>query len=76
MNAKKKIDTSFVNTSVEDLQSGLWADNDLNVLRAGLRVVERRGEKTKAAIIKRKIAKLVKDAEKERKLRLMQQAYD
>ncbi len=58
--AKKKIDTSFVNTSVEDLQSGLWAYNDLNVLRAGLRVVERRGEKTKAAIIKRKIAKLEK----------------
>lgn len=76
MSAKKKINTSFVNTSVEDLQSGLWAYNDLSVLRAGLRVVERRGEKTKAGIIKRKIAKLVKDAEKERKLRLIQQAYE
>lgn len=73
---EERIDTSFVNTSVEDLQSGMYSYNDLNVLRAALRVVTKRGEKTKAAIIKRKIAKLEKDAEKERKLRLIQKAYD
>lgn len=74
--SEELIDTSFVNSSVEDLQSGLYNHDDLRVLRAALKVVTRRGEKTKAAIIKRKIAKLEKEAEKERKLRLMQQAYD
>ena len=64
MEPKKKIDTSFVNTSVEDMQSGLWSYNDLDVLRAGLKVVERRKEKTKANILRRKIAKLEKESAK------------
>lgn len=61
---EERIDTSFVNTSVEDLQSGMYAYNDLNVLRAALKVVTRRGEKTKAAIIRRKITKLEKEGAK------------
>lgn len=64
MKTKKKIDTSFVNTSVEDLQSGMWNYNDVKVLRAALKVVVRRGEKTKAAIIKRRISKLEKEGVK------------
>lgn len=64
MGAKKKIDTSFVNTSVDDLQSGMHGYNDMNVLRAALKIVVRRGEKTKATIIRRKIAKLEKEGAK------------
>lgn len=73
---KRKFNISWVNTSVEDMVSSLWNHNDLGELRAALRVVASRGERTKAIILKRKIAKLEKDAEKERKLRLIQKAYD
>lgn len=53
---------NLVNTSVQDMQSGMWAYEfkDLNVLRAALKVVEKRGEKTKARVIETKIRKLQK----------------
>jgi hypothetical protein len=68
----------LINTSVEDMQSGLWqyGAKDLEFLRAALLAVTRRGDKTKAKILGVKIRKIEKDAEKERKLRLIQKAYD
>lgn len=51
----------LVGTSVDDLQSGLWAYNtrdDLRVLRAGLKIVKRRKETTKAKILERRIKKV------------------
>lgn len=57
---------SLVNSSVQDMQSGLWAytdRDDLQVLRTGLMIVNKRGEKTKATILKRKIKKLEKELE-------------
>ena len=53
--------SSLINTSVQDMQSGLWNYNDLDVLRAALDAVNRRGEKTKARILASKISKLEKD---------------
>jgi len=47
-----------VNTSVQDLQSGLWdykTRADLRVLRAALKIVNRRKETTKAKALKRRI---------------------
>ena len=70
---------SLINTSVEDMNSSLNCNPgyyELPVLKKALEVVNRRGEKTKAKILDSKIRKLEKDAEKERKLRLVQQAYD
>jgi len=51
---------SLINTSVQDMQSGLWNYNDLDVLCAAFRRVTRRGEKTKAKILGAKIKKLEK----------------
>ena len=51
----------LVGTSVDDLQSGLWAYStreDLRVLRAGLKIVKRRKETTKAKILERRIKKV------------------
>jgi hypothetical protein len=48
----------LVNTSVQDLQSGLWQYKtraDLRVLRAALTIVNRRKETTKAKVLKRRI---------------------
>lgn len=53
----------LVNTSVEDMQSGLWSyttHEHLRVLYAGLMIVTRRKEKTKVMILKRKIKQLEK----------------
>jgi hypothetical protein len=54
----------LVNTSVEDMQSGLWAYKtrfDLRVLGAAFAIVNNRGEKTKAKILDRKIRMLKKE---------------
>jgi hypothetical protein len=55
--------SDLVNTSVEDMQSGLWAytAKDLYVLRRGLATVKRRKEKTKAIILTRKIKTLERE---------------
>lgn len=48
----------LVNTSVDDLKSGLYnysTREDLKVLRAGLKIVKRRKETTKAKILQRRI---------------------
>lgn len=63
----EKFDISFVNTSVEDLQSSL-ACAEANgsyifnsaVLQKAFNVVARRGEKTKASLILRYIKKAIK----------------
>ena len=54
--------SSLINTSVEDMQSGLWGYgvDDLEMLRLAQQVVEKRGEKTKAKILSAKIRKLEK----------------
>jgi hypothetical protein len=53
----------LVNTSVQDMQSGLWNYGvvDLDMLRAALRRVTKRREKTKAKILRSKISKLEKE---------------
>lgn len=53
----------LVSTSVEDLQSSLphyssEFQADIEVVRYGLQLCERRGERTKAAILKRKLKKM------------------
>ena len=51
----------LVNTSVQDMESGLWhysTREDLRVLKAGLKIVNRRKETTKAKILKRKIRQM------------------
>jgi uncharacterized membrane protein YfbV (UPF0208 family) len=53
----------LVNTSVQDMESGLWfytTHEHLQVLYAGLMIVNRRKEKTKAKILKRRIKQLEK----------------
>lgn len=54
----------LVNTSVQDMQSGIhtyWSREDLRVLSVGLIIVRKRGEKTKAGILERKIKAIRKD---------------
>lgn len=57
----------LVNTSVDDLQSSLphyeANDEDIAVIRLGLKWCERRGEKTKVTLLKRKLKKMEKEAE-------------
>jgi len=52
----------LINTSVDDLQSGLWnyGVEDLDLLRGAFKRVTKRGEKTKARILRSKIRKLEK----------------
>ena len=59
---QERID-SLINTSVEDMQSGLYnyGVDDLEILRAGHKRVVGRGEKTKAKILARKIKQLEKE---------------
>ena len=55
---------SLVDTSVQDMQSGLYnftSRDDLQILRTALMIVNKRGEKTKVNILRRKIAKLEKE---------------
>lgn len=58
--------SNLVNTSVEDMQSGLWnyGAEDLTTLREALKIATRRGEKTKAKILAAKIKKLEKEEAK------------
>lgn len=61
----------LVNTSVQDMQSGLWnytTQDDLKSLQLGYVMVRRRDEKTKAKILASKIKKLQKDLSKSSKL--------
>lgn len=56
----------LVSTSVDDLQSSLWFYDGTNpahvqILEHGLKICERRGEKTKVKLLKTKIRKLQKD---------------
>jgi hypothetical protein len=54
---------ALVNTSVQDMQSGLWnytTQEDLDVLRIGYLLVRRRREETKCKLLKSKIRKLEK----------------
>lgn len=57
--------SNLINTSVEDMQSGLWAYGvaDLEMLRQAHKTVDARGEKTKAKILQRKIKQLEKQLE-------------
>lgn len=48
----------LVNTSVDDMRSSLNFEDDIEVIRKALRVVERRGEKTKATMLLRKLKKM------------------
>lgn len=53
----------LINTSVEDMQSSLYnykADEpeDVEIIRAGLKKCVKRGEKTKAKILQRKLKKM------------------
>jgi hypothetical protein len=63
----EKIDTSFINTSVEDLQSSLYFAEangsrifNSAVLQKAFAAATRRGEKTKARLIQRYIKKAIK----------------
>jgi len=72
---------SLVSTSVQDLQSSLpyfvgTSPKSMQVIEFALAICARRGEKTKAKILGRKLRKMKKEFEAERKLRLIQQAYD
>ena len=58
--------STLVSTSVEDLQSSLphyTSENqeDIEAVRWGLRICERREEKTKIAILTRKLKKMEKE---------------
>jgi len=71
----------LVNTSVQDLHSSLHFYNsksadDMEILKSALATCKRRGEKTKAKLLDSKMRKMERDAAKERRLRLIQQAYD
>lgn len=56
----------LVSTSVEDLQSSLYfydakIQSDIETIRYGLRICERRGEKTKATMLRRKLKRMEKE---------------
>jgi len=55
---------ALINTSVQDMESGLWdytTDEDLAVLRIAYIMCRRRREKTKGEILARKIRELDKE---------------
>lgn len=59
---------SLVNTSVEDMKSGLWfyrgnEPKHLEIIRRGIEIVKRRDEKTKLSILNAKLKKMLKEAE-------------
>jgi hypothetical protein len=56
---------SLVGTSVDDLHSSLNfydrnIQSDIETIRYGLKICERRGEKTKATMLRRKLKKMEK----------------
>jgi hypothetical protein len=51
---------NLVNTSVQDMQSGLWQYTNVDFLKKALAVVKKRGEKTKVKVLEAKIRKLEK----------------
>ena len=55
--------SNLVNTSVQDMESGLWnyGFDEINILHEACKVAEKRGEKTKAKILRRKINKVLKE---------------
>lgn len=61
---------SLVNTSVEDMKSGLWfyrgnEPEHLEIIRRGREIVKRRGEKTKLKMLDAKLKKMLKEKEAE-----------
>ncbi len=54
----KPTEPTFINTSADDLKSTLHHMNDIAVLEAGLKLVEKRGQKTKALHIKSRLRAL------------------
>ena len=57
---------SLVSTSVDNLHSSLWFydahdEFDVATIREGLKICERRGEKTKATMLRRKLKKMEKE---------------
>jgi len=71
----------LVSTSVDDLRSSLpyytsESENNIQIIEFGLEICNHRGEKTKAKMLSAKLRKMKKEVEKERYLRLLQQAYD
>lgn len=54
----------LINTSVQDMQSGLWGYTNPIVIRAALKHVTERGEKTKAMILRRKLKNLEKQRQR------------
>lgn len=61
---------SLVNTSVEDMKSGLWfyrgnVPEHLEIIRRGREIVKRRGEVTKLRLLDAKIKKMLKEKEAE-----------
>ena len=56
--------SELINTSVQDMQSGLWhytTEEDLAVLRVAYIMARRRNEKTKARILASKIKRLQRE---------------
>ena len=72
--------SNLINTSFEDMKASITcmtpAHYGLNILKKAFIATTRRGEKTKANYLRAQICKFEKEAKKERKLRLVQQAYD
>lgn len=61
---------SLVNSSVQDMQSGLWfyrgnVPGHLAIVRRGREIVKRRGEATKLRLLDAKIKKMLKEKEAE-----------
>lgn len=55
---------ALINTSVQDMQSGLWdytTEEDLAVLRLAYIMSRRRNEKTKSKVLASKIRRLLKE---------------
>ena len=49
----------LLNTSVQDMQSGLWSWRDVTILEAVIAVAKKRKEKTKVTILERHVRKLM-----------------
>jgi hypothetical protein len=82
MDIEKKIEMearqhalSLVSTSVDDMQSSLpyfesKSQKSIQILEFALAICQRRGEKTKATLLARKLRKMKKEVETQRKLGL------
>ena len=69
----------LIGTSVDDLRSSLYFYDGSSpvheqIIEHGLQICERRGEKTKATMLRRKLRNLKKEAEKKQNLQLLEKA--